>query len=74
MVAVPLETECWVTVHQEVTEATNQQQEIVAMDQPAQGAMDLVAQTDMEALVDTVRELSVPHMNFMVATVPHLLP
>jgi hypothetical protein len=69
MVAVPLETECWVTVHQEVTEATNQQQEIVAMDQPA-----MVAQTDTEALVDTVREFSVPHMNLMVATVPHLLP
>jgi hypothetical protein len=72
MVAVPLETQYWVTVQQEVTEATNQQQEVVAMDQQAQEAMDLEAQT--LALADTVQECSLSHMNLMVATGPQLLP
>jgi hypothetical protein len=80
MVAVPLETQYWVTVHQEVTEATNQQQEVVAMDQQAQEAMDQQAQVAMDleaqtlALADTVQECSLSHMNLLVATGPQLLP
>jgi hypothetical protein len=88
MVAVPLETQYWVTVHQEVTEATNQQQEVVAMDQQAQEAMDQQAQEAMDqqaqvamdleaqtlALADTVQECSLSHMNLLVATGPQLLP
>jgi hypothetical protein len=63
MVAVPQEMEDQALVHQVVMVATNLQQEMVAMDQQVQGAMDLV-----DLMVDTAQECSVPPMTLLVAT------